>query len=206
MNQPQDNNSESVSLAEVSVVATTGLVENPIEVIYERICKEAQINPEHGVEFYQFVQAVLSFAANTENYAEYFASLSTSDSKQSRLKQVMLRGIEIMYNNKPSYRNFVSELFTTGTSVGEASQLVLMLMKLVQDASVHGKIEGQQKSAFVRQSVRTVLIFSDLSNDDQMLIMASVDLLIMSFVMVKHGALGAKAEQIAKNCRCCTLM
>lgn len=171
-----------------------------VEVIFKRICTEAKINPQDGLEFYQFAQSVFSYVTQADNFAEFFAS-QTQDGKQKRLKQILMKGVEILFNNNSDYRNFVANLFTTGNSVGEASQLVLMLMRLIQNATVHGKIDGQQKHQFVKQSVKTIISFTDMSNSDQMLVMASVDMIIQGYIMVKHGALGAAAQKIAK-CKC----
>lgn len=170
--------------------------------IFERICSASGFEQGQMIEYYQFVAAVLDFVADNDNFAELFSSMSSAE-RQKELKLVLVCGIDAFFPDNQEYREFVDQLFDGTSSVGTVSVLVLSLMEIVQSAVVHGKIEGSKKHEFVKQSVKALLSFTDMSDADQMLANATVDLLIRGFIKVKHGALGAKAQEIAKKVSKC---
>lgn len=173
-----------------------------VKVLFDDLVKSEHLTSV--VPFYQFISAVFSFVSSDQNYNTYFSNLASNSERQTQLKGVLMLGNHQFFNDSPSNKEWIDNIFNTSTSVGAISAVVLQFMILIQDAS-KGQISGDRKFAFVRNSVVSLLRFSPLTADEQALAIAGLDVTIQSLILVKNGALKgvvAEVEVVAKNLGC----
>lgn len=144
---------------------------------------------EKGIAFYQFVTEVLEFCSSEHNFNQFFASMSATE-RQEQLRNILLQGNKLLFDDNATYRDWISNIFNTKTKVGTISALVLKFMILIQNSfNNQGKLSGDAKQAFVHNAVESYLKFTDLSDQEKQTIVESLDGIIQAYVLVKNGAL-----------------
>ncbi len=159
-----------------------------------------------GMEFYFFFSSALQFFLVEENYNQFFVNLSNKE-RISQLKNLLLKANELLFNSNAEHADFIKTVFNSETDIGNMSSLVLTLMAMIQSESrERGKIPGSQKKQFVIDSIEGLLRFTELSENNKEIAMASVSTLIDGYVLVKNGALNhvlpPKCKDKLKKCSC----
>jgi len=168
--------------------------------IFKQLMEAERINGNSVVKFYQFMTSVLTFTSNNANFQKYFANITDASDKQQLLRELMLMGVEQLFDNNAEYRDMINTVFGgDDTIIGTTTTMVFNLMRIVQSASTNKKrLSGIEKRAFVRNSIISYLRFTDLSDTDKQYINTAISCLIM----VKNGAL-----KLQKTCKtngwCC---
>lgn len=187
--------------------ANNKLNEN-INMIFKELSDEESIAT--SIRFYQYVSSVLEFVSSDYGYSRFFEDLSTSE-RQTQLRKLLIRGNKQFFENDSSNLEWINNIFNSKTTAGTISSVVLQFMILVQEDSRTGvKVSADRKLSFVKNSIVSLLRFTDLEESEKQLIIVGLDTLIQGFIMVKNGALAhiVDVEEVKEvlenvNGKCC---
>lgn len=160
------------------------------EKLYDTIAKEK----DSTKFFYQFVAAAIAAISTKTTIVRGI----NSNDQQSLISSVLLLGNKKLFNNDESNKKWVEKAFSDAVSVSNVSETVLDFMALVQNTSAtKEKLPAKVKHQFVLDAVSNLLKTAPLDDEERQIIIKSLDCLIKTFALIKHGALRPVTTTVA---------
>lgn len=155
------------------------------------------------MSFTSFLHSVLIFF-NTINDVQGTPLPAIGTPERLRLlSNVLHEGLRICAGDIEDDHRAVNGIIECMSTSNQIPRLIMLLMTIIQ--STAKPLSGADKKEYVMQCARATLPYMNISRDSEQLILSNLPIQIDSFILAKHGELGAAAEVASRGCLMCLL-